>query len=761
MNDQKPYDISVLYVEDEPSTRKMIAEILQRRVREVITARNGSDGLALFREHKPDLVVTDIRMPVMDGIRMAREIRAENKEALIIVTTAHSDSQFLLDAINIGIDQYVVKPVSLEKLSGVISKCAGIIDSRRVARQLHESETRFRAVFEHSVDAIGISKTGTHVFVNPAYLALFGYASNEELAGKPVLDLIAPCERPAILERIQQRAQGESMPSSYETRGLRKTGEEFVMDVHASTYELSGSTYTLVILRDITEPKKMEEALIQAKEEWERTFNAISDPIMILDTNFSIMKANKAMADALSVTPDRAIGLTCYESVHGTITPPEHCPHAKLVKDGQARSEEIFEPRLGGHYLITVSPLHAPDGTLVGSIHAARDISVMKKAEEMIIQYSQNLEQLLAISRETTMTADLKVLYRAFVNASKDLLGLDFSTLMLLSDDNQTLTIQDCLGFPESMIGHFSLAEGQGLSSLVVRNRRPETVENFAQETRFDVPAIVRQKNIRSALAVPMMMKDKVFGVLIGHSTGLRIFSRNEIDIYQHIANQAAVAIQNAMNMDIIRKSEKYVRDITASLGEGVYVLNANGETTFVNPEAEALLGWSEKELINNNIHDIVHNRKADGHPLLFQDCEMQKVIQTGNRFHSIDEQFVRKDGTVFPVSVHSTPLMEEGKVVASVTSFRDITETKRNEQERERLIADLQKALAEIKTLHRILPICSNCKKIRDEKGAWTQIEAYISKHTDTLFTHGICQDCAKLLYPEIYPEKGPLSEG
>jgi len=135
MNDQKKHDISVLYVEDEPATREEVAEILQRRVREVFTARDGREGLSFFRERAPDLVVTDIRMPVMDGLRMARTIREENKGALIIVTTAHSDASDMLEAIDISVDQYVVKPVSVEKFAGALDKCAEIIEYRRAHKR--------------------------------------------------------------------------------------------------------------------------------------------------------------------------------------------------------------------------------------------------------------------------------------------------------------------------------------------------------------------------------------------------------------------------------------------------------------------------------------------------------------------------------------------------------------------------------------------------------------------------------------------------
>lgn len=139
MSGQERKDISVLYVEDEESARDEIVELLRRRVREVFTARDGSEGLAMFRECKPDLVMTDIRMPVMDGLKMARAIREESKGALIIVTTAHSDAAYMLDAIDIGVDQYVVKPVSVEKLARAIDTCAERIEYR-AALKLHLAE---------------------------------------------------------------------------------------------------------------------------------------------------------------------------------------------------------------------------------------------------------------------------------------------------------------------------------------------------------------------------------------------------------------------------------------------------------------------------------------------------------------------------------------------------------------------------------------------------------------------------------------------
>ena len=123
--------------------------------------------------------------------------------------------------------------------------------------------------------------------------------------------------------------------------------------------------------------------------------------------------------------------------------------------------------------------------------------------------------------------------------------------------------------------------------------------------------------------------------------------------------------------------SEKKLRAITSSLTEGIYVVNQHGNVVFMNPEAEHLLGWTNAELINKNVHEIIHCRKSDNSSLPVEDCGILNVIKTGASFVSTDEIFIRKNGTDFPVYVVSSPIMEEGKVVAVVTAFRDITENK------------------------------------------------------------------------------------
>ena len=130
-------------------------------------------------------------------------------------------------------------------------------------------------------------------------------------------------------------------------------------------------------------------------------------------------------------------------------------------------------------------------------------------------------------------------------------------------------------------------------------------------------------------------------------------------------------------------------------------------------------------------------------------------MLQERLIFEEVEEHSA-PDGKRFFVQVVKTPLINAaGEVVGVQAIFWDITERKQAEQEREKLIGELKATLAEVKTLQGIIPICAGCKKIRDDKGFWSQVESYIQKHSEATFSHGMCPDCLKKYYPELEEEE------
>ena len=230
-------------------------------------------------------------------------------------------------------------------------------------------------------------------------------------------------------------------------------------------------------------------------------------------------------------------------------------------------------------------------------------------------------------------------------------------------------------------------------------------------EAKFFPASIFNYRVFLNATGVPVQLFRALCAIVLCYSFAqiLKIFEwetltslRENRDKLEERVHERTIALQE-VNKQLLRsigertRAEGALRDITSSLAEGIYVLDQEGNVIFMNPEAEHLLGWTMLELSGKNAHDTVHFRKTDGSPLPFEQCEMLKVIKNGICYVSSDEVFVRRNGTVFPISVICSPVHENGRIVASVTAFRDITEQKKLEKDRENLIFDLEIANKEL----------------------------------------------------------------
>jgi PAS domain S-box-containing protein len=202
-----------------------------------------------------------------------------------------------------------------------------------------------------------------------------------------------------------------------------------------------------------------------------------------------------------------------------------------------------------------------------------------------------------------------------------------------------------------------------------------------------------------------------------------------------------------------------------AILGSANYAIvsaNPQGLIQTFNPAAERLLGYSAAEVI------------GQATPMLWRDpleiaeraANLSRKLGTAIKptfeaiakkveADSIDEgewTFIRKDGSRFPSLIVVTPLKTEtGETAGYLGVFKDISERKKNEMERERLIAELKTTLAHVKALSGLIPICAWCKNVRSDTGYWQTVEQYVRLHSDASFSHGVCPSCAAKFKDEI----------
>lgn len=200
------------------------------------------------------------------------------------------------------------------------------------------------------------------------------------------------------------------------------------------------------------------------------------------------------------------------------------------------------------------------------------------------------------------------------------------------------------------------------------------------------------------------------------------------------------------VNMNIkeeeLRRSETQLRTIIETSHDGICSIDAEGRTQIFNRRMEEMFGYTQEERRGRPISEMIY---GDGKAVMAGIIERRK---RGVKEH-YDLRLVRKDGSDFWAFVSAAPIIgEKDELKGAFAMITDITDRKKLEAEREVMVASLQEALAKVKTLRGLLPICASCKKIRDDKGYWSRIETYIGAHTEAEFSHSICPDCRKKLY-------------
>ncbi len=276
----------------------------------------------------------------------------------------------------------------------------------------------------------------------------------------------------------------------------------------------------------------------------------------------------------------------------------------------------------------------------------------------------------------------------------------------------------------EEMIGrHISMLapsdRSHEVSEILERIRRGERVNHY-ETTRITKDG----SEIHVSLTVSPI-KDSL-GTIIGAST-----------IARNITEQKHM-------QQALRESEEWLRSIFENSLDGILLTAPDGSVFKANQAACWILDRSEEEIYRAGRSGLTVSSDPRLATLLE---ERQKLGRVKGELN-----LVRKDGTVFPVEISSAIFTDSKGEQKTSMVFRDITKRKHIEQERNRLIAELEESLSRVKMLSGLLPICASCKKIRDDQGYWRQVEEYIREHSEAEFSHSICPNCARRLYPELY---------
>jgi len=208
------------------------------------------------------------------------------------------------------------------------------------------------------------------------------------------------------------------------------------------------------------------------------------------------------------------------------------------------------------------------------------------------------------------------------------------------------------------------------------------------------------------------------------------------------------------IEIDVRRTAEKASRQLAVIVegsDDAITSHTLSGIFTSWNKAAETIYGYTASETIGQPIS--IHIPPEQLHEI----PELLERIASGERIVHHETVRRRKNSDYINVSLTISPIRDDsGSIIGASTIARDITERERVRKEREELITELREALANVRTLKGLLPICAWCKKIRDDRGYWQQIEAFIREHSEAHFSHGICPACAQKVREEAQRSLG-----
>lgn len=197
-----------------------------------------------------------------------------------------------------------------------------------------------------------------------------------------------------------------------------------------------------------------------------------------------------------------------------------------------------------------------------------------------------------------------------------------------------------------------------------------------------------------------------------------------------------------------LRISEQRFRHLAEGVADIIWTADAQGRFTYCTPAVNTILGYTQEEVLHQERRQLMHPDDVEQ-----AEVSLQELLVKQQPYRHLEFKLLHKDGHEVVLESSADPIFDHsGAFIGFHGIDRDITVWKQAQAERERLIEELSRAVAEIETLHGLLPICSGCKKIRDDHNNWTAIDQYISQRSDINFTHSLCPDCLRTLYPDLF---------
>ncbi len=292
--------------------------------------------------------------------------------------------------------------------------------------------------------------------------------------------------------------------------------------------------------------------------EWQRTFDAMTDFVAVLDREFRFVQVNRAMAEFLKKSSGELRGTRCHEVMHGRSAHWPSCPHAEMLASGLPVTREVGDPHIGVPLLVTASPIFDDNGTLIGSVHIAKDISDLKRAKETLDLRNRQLENLNQLSRRAMEGRSLEDVVDIALDGIRQAVGPDLALFYL--EKEGWLILQGARSV-EAGDDHLNEKKrvGQCLCGLAAAKGKAVYSRDIHRDGRCTLNEC-KEAGMRSFAALPLLQEGRSLGVLGIASRQERGFE-DEREFLEILAGTLSVVTRNALLIEELRRHTLSLED--------------------------------------------------------------------------------------------------------------------------------------------------------------------------------------------------------
>ncbi|MEJ5349665.1 MAG: PAS domain S-box protein [Desulfosoma sp.] len=448
----------ILVVDDDAAIRHLVSSALSGFGHRCVTAADAAKARSLLREQNFELVISDVDLPGEDGLDFMAHVVQTYPNTGTLILSVLDDAKTTQRALDIGVYGYAMKPFDLSGLRIAVESALRrreleianreyLEDLERLVeqktRELRQQKEDYAALV-HNLPCVVYKglKDWSVVFVSEQIRDVTGYDPELFVSGKKRWnECVLEEDLPLLSQAVKEAMAGDGafvreyriVDAFGQIRWIQDRGRT-VLTEERKVDHVSG------VLFDITERKKAREALLQAKEEWERTFDAVPALIEVSDKDLRILKVNAALSRRLQMPREEIVGRYCYEILHGRSGKCPRCPWENMDPFQLPVEREVYNDYLDAYFHVVSAPYFNSDGSLAGCISVFHDITPLKKAEQEVRKAHTELEQFVSAITSVLIGLDSQGRITRWNRTAESVFGL--ATVQVLGKTLQELPIE-------------------------------------------------------------------------------------------------------------------------------------------------------------------------------------------------------------------------------------------------------------------------------------------------------------------------------